>query len=45
MAAMGLMTRLTSLAQIGMKPFYLAGFSWLFLGSLSLVLIKLSPIG
>ena len=42
MAAMGLMTRLTSLSRIGIKPLYLASISWLFLGSLSLLLIKLS---
>ncbi|PSN12175.1 YeiH family putative sulfate export transporter [filamentous cyanobacterium CCP5] len=42
MAAMGLTTRLASLRATGMKPFYLAGLSWLFLGSVSLMLIKLS---
>ncbi|MEB3359008.1 MAG: YeiH family protein [Synechococcales bacterium] len=40
MAAMGLMTRLTSLAQIGIKPFYLAGLSWAFLSVLSLTLVE-----
>lgn len=44
MAAMGLMTRLASLSNIGIRPLYLAGISWLFLGSLSLLLIKLAPL-
>lgn len=44
MAAMGLTTRFADLTRIGVKPLYLAGLSWLFLGTLSLVLIKLSKL-
>lgn len=40
MAAMGLVTRFDSLTRIGLKPLYLAGLSWLFLGGLSLMLIQ-----
>ena len=44
MAAMGLTTRLASLTRIGLQPFYLASLSWAFLGSISLMLIKLSHL-
>ncbi|MGF1535151.1 MAG: YeiH family protein [Elainellaceae cyanobacterium] len=44
MAAMGLTTRLADLTKIGVKPLYLAGLSWLFLGTLSLMLVKLSEL-
>ncbi|MEC4803224.1 MAG: YeiH family protein [Jaaginema sp. PMC 1079.18] len=40
MAAMGLKTRFHNLHQIGLKPLYLAIFSWLFLALTSLVYIK-----
>ncbi|WP_035991704.1 YeiH family protein [Leptolyngbya sp. KIOST-1] len=39
LAAMGLETNLTSLNQLGPKPIYLAGLSWLFLALFSLVMI------
>jgi uncharacterized integral membrane protein (TIGR00698 family) len=41
MAAMGLETKFYKLSSIGMKPFYLAIGSWLFLSFLSLGLIQL----
>ena len=40
MAAMGLETKLKAIAKTGLKPFYLAGFSWIFIALSSLVLIK-----
>ena len=39
-AAMGLETSLAKIKQSGLKPFYLAGLSWLFLAVISLILIK-----
>jgi len=44
MAAVGLGTRLSRIAAIGIKPFLLAIFSWLFLSWISLFLIKALPI-
>lgn len=41
LAAMGLETNLASLSQLGLKPVYLAGFSWLFLAIFSLLMISL----
>ena len=41
LAAMGLETSLGQLKRLGMKPIYLAGLSWLFLSSTSLVMIQL----
>ncbi len=41
MVAMGIQTNLFKLKQTGLKPLYLATASWLFLASLSLVIIKL----
>jgi len=40
LAAMGLETNLHKIKQSGIKPVYLAGASWMFLASLSLVLIE-----
>lgn len=39
LAAMGLETNLARLTQLGMKPIYLAGASWLFLATISLGMI------
>ena len=41
LAAMGLATNLVRLTQLGAKPMYLAGLSWLFLAVTSLCLINL----
>ncbi|MEM0980371.1 MAG: putative sulfate exporter family transporter [Cyanobacteria bacterium P01_H01_bin.58] len=41
LAAMGLETNLRQLKQIGLKPIYLAGFSWIFLSLLSLTIIHI----
>lgn len=41
LAAMGLETNLSKLTQIGLKPIYLAGASWLFLASISFVMAHL----
>ncbi|NER84120.1 MAG: putative sulfate exporter family transporter [Leptolyngbya sp. SIO1D8] len=41
LAAMGLETNLRQLKQIGLKPIYLAGFSWIFLSLLSLSIIQI----
>lgn len=40
MAAMGLETKFNAIATTGLKPFYLAGLSWLFISLNSLFLIK-----
>ncbi|PSN10369.1 YeiH family putative sulfate export transporter [filamentous cyanobacterium CCT1] len=42
LAAMGLETNLASLSQLGLKPVYLAGLSWLFLAVFSLLMMSLS---
>ena len=42
MASMGLLTRFSSLKQIGVRPVYLASFSWLYLGFVSLALFKIN---
>lgn len=44
LAAMGLETKLASLSQLGLKPLYLAGLSWLFLAAISLSMIHLSQM-
>lgn len=41
MVAMGLETKISSIKNVGFKPFYLAGLSWLFISLSSLILIKL----
>jgi uncharacterized membrane protein YadS len=41
LAAMGLVTSLTKLKQVGIKPLFLAGGSWLFISGVSFCLIKL----
>ena len=41
LVAMGLETNLSSLTQLGLKPLYLAGLSWLFLAAVSLSMIHL----
>lgn len=41
LVAMGLETNLSSLTQLGIKPIYLAGFSWVFLSVISLSMIYL----
>lgn len=40
MAAMGLLTSTDALKRIGFRPIYLASLSWLFLGSVSLLLLR-----
>ncbi|MEL7408948.1 MAG: putative sulfate exporter family transporter, partial [Cyanobacteria bacterium J06558_2] len=45
MAAMGLETKLAAIATTGIKPFYLAGLSWIFIATLSLVLVKTFTMG
>ncbi|WOD40156.1 YeiH family protein [Nodosilinea sp. E11] len=44
MVAMGLETKLSNLTQLGLRPVYLAGLSWLFLAGISLAMIYLSQI-
>ncbi|MEM6716177.1 MAG: YeiH family protein [Cyanobacteria bacterium P01_C01_bin.147] len=41
LAAMGLETNLKQLKQLGLKPIYLAGFSWILLSILSLSMIQI----
>ncbi|MGB6013382.1 MAG: putative sulfate exporter family transporter, partial [Nodosilinea sp.] len=41
LVAMGLETNLSNLTQLGVKPVYLAGLSWLFLAIVSLLMIGL----
>jgi uncharacterized integral membrane protein (TIGR00698 family) len=41
LAAMGLETNLARLSQLGAKPMYLAGLSWVFLATTSLLMINL----
>jgi len=40
MLAMGLETKISSFRKVGIKPFYLGGLTWLFIASISLILIK-----
>ncbi len=42
LVAMGLETNLANLTKLGLKPIYLAGFSWLFLAIVSLAMIQFS---
>ena len=44
MAAMGLITQLRKLASVGMRPLCLAVISWVFLGTITLFLIKVTSI-
>ncbi len=41
LAAMGLETDLANLTKLGLKPMYLAGLAWLFLGAISLAMVRL----
>ncbi|MGB3519136.1 MAG: YeiH family protein [Elainellaceae cyanobacterium] len=44
LVAMGLETNLSSLTQLGIKPIYLAGLSWVFLSAVSLLMISLGNL-
>ncbi|MEM9276048.1 MAG: YeiH family protein [Cyanobacteria bacterium P01_F01_bin.143] len=44
MLAMGLETKISSFRKVGIKPFYLGGLTWLFIASISLVLIKIFQV-
>lgn len=41
MAAVGLETKLKAITNTGLKPFYLAGLSWIFMALNSSILIKI----
>ncbi|MEM9509146.1 MAG: YeiH family protein [Cyanobacteria bacterium P01_E01_bin.35] len=45
MAAMGLETKFQAIAANGLKPFYLAGLSWIFIATVSLLLVKTFTMG
>jgi uncharacterized membrane protein YadS len=45
LVAMGLETNVSNLTQLGIKPIYLAGLSWLFLAIASLSMIGLGQLG
>ncbi|MBE9109152.1 YeiH family putative sulfate export transporter [Nodosilinea sp. LEGE 07298] len=45
LVAMGLETNVSNLTQLGIKPIYLAGLSWLFLAIASLLMIGLGQLG
>ncbi|PZV05363.1 MAG: YeiH family putative sulfate export transporter [Leptolyngbya sp.] len=44
LVAMGLETKIANLTQLGLKPLYLAGLSWLFLAAISLLMVLLGSL-
>ncbi|MBD2234546.1 YeiH family protein [Phormidium tenue] len=44
LVAMGLETNISNLTQLGLKPLYLAGLSWLFLAAISLLMVLLGSL-
>ncbi|PZO34246.1 MAG: YeiH family putative sulfate export transporter [Shackletoniella antarctica] len=44
LVAMGLETNITNLTQLGLRPIYLAGLSWLFLAVISLLMVFLGSL-